>query len=137
MRQEKGRCMIFKDLAMGFVGLCGGVLVAAGLFAFIVIIGVVTRLISRTNTAKHVLTYENVIAAGATIGNVVYVFRVDLPMGIIGLILLGVFAGMFVGCLSASLAEMLKVMPAFEKRIDLIAVVHVHFLTTQSVEFSN
>lgn len=110
---------MFKGILLGFVGLCGGVLVAAGVFAFIVIIGAVTRLISRTNTAKYILGYEDIIAVGATTGNLMYVFNLGLPLGAIGLVVFGVFCGMFVGCLSASLAEMLKVMPAFEKRIHL------------------
>lgn len=111
--------MIFSWFVLGFIGLCSGVLVAAGLFAFVVIIGVVTRLVSRTNTAKYILAYEDIIVVGAFAGNILYVFDTHIPVGIIGVAVYGVFSGMFVGCLSASLAEMLKVMPAFEKRIHL------------------
>ncbi len=117
MQEEKGKYMIFKGLLVGFTGICGGLLVAAGVFAFIVIIGAVTRLIARTNTGKYAMLYENIIILGATSGNLIFIFNPVLPVKTIGLIIFGGFAGMFIGCLSASLAEMLKVMPAFEKRI--------------------
>ena len=110
---------MLKGVILGFIGLCGGALVAAGVFAFIVIIGAVTRLVSRTCTASYILGYEDIIVVGATTGNLMYVFNFYVPLGGVGLAVFGVFAGMFIGCLSASLAEMLKVMPAFEKRIHL------------------
>lgn len=119
MHRERVKCMIFREIIAGFMGLCGGVLVSAGLFAFIVIIGAVTRLISRTNTAGYIMFYENMIIWGAILGNAVYVFNIPIPFGVIGVGVFGVFCGMFIGCLSASLAEMVKVMPAFEKKIHL------------------
>lgn len=41
------------------VGLCGGLLVAGGLFAFLSLVGVVTRLAAGTTTAKYLMFYED------------------------------------------------------------------------------
>ena len=40
-------------------GLGGGILVAGGLFAFLVLIGVITRLAAGTKTAKFFMFYED------------------------------------------------------------------------------
>ena len=43
--------MWIKHLFLGFIGLASGVGVAAGTFAFIIVIGVVPRMIAKCNRA--------------------------------------------------------------------------------------
>ena len=51
------------------VGVSFGAAVAAGLFAFVTTVGVVTRLAAGTKTAKHVMLYETVAILGVTVAN--------------------------------------------------------------------
>jgi len=104
---------------LAIIGFAGGLVVAAGVFAFITLLGVLNRLASKTNTAKHILLYENMVILGGILGNTWYIYQWDIPLGIIGLILFGLFSGIFVGCQAMALAEVLDVIPIFAKRIKI------------------
>lgn len=104
---------------MFFAGVSAGAVIAAGLYAFLIVIGTVTRLVSRTETAKFIKLYEDIIIIGATCGNLIYVFEYSPPLNIIGLILFGGFSGVFVGCLASAIAETVETVPVFVKRIRL------------------
>ncbi len=47
--------MWIKHLFLGFIGLASGVGVAAGTFAFIIVIGVVPRMIAKCNRAENTI----------------------------------------------------------------------------------
>lgn len=112
--------MFLRELFLAVIGLSAGAMVAAGIFAFIVMIGIITRLASRTSTAAYTSVYENAIVIGGTLGNIWNVYGVKVPLGYFILILFGFFSGVFVGCLAMALAEVLKVIPIFVKRVGLI-----------------
>lgn len=111
--------MLIKSVILIIIGLASGLAVASGVFAFIVMIGVVTRLAARTRTSQHIPTYETAIVVGGTIGNFISIFQWNLPVGGIGLVVYGLFSGVFTGCLAMALAEVLKVMPIMAKRVKL------------------
>ena len=50
--------MWIKHLFLGFIGLASGVGVAAGTFAFIIVIGVVPRMIAKCNRAENTILYR-------------------------------------------------------------------------------
>lgn len=100
-------------------GLGGGILVAGGLFAFLALIGVVTRLAAGTKTAKFLMFYEDISLLGATVGNIAYLYHVGIPIGKLGFLLYGLGAGVFTGCLAAALAEVVKMMPVLSERMNL------------------
>lgn len=110
---------MFKNIFLSFIGLSTGALVAAGLFAFITKIGVVTRFAARTKTAKYVMVYEDMVVLGGTVGNLFSFFEWNIPGGNFIISLFGLFTGIFVGCLAISLAETLNVIPIFTRRIYL------------------
>lgn len=101
------------------VGLCGGLLVAGGLFAFFALTGVVTRLAAGTKTAKCSLFYEDMTLLGCTAGNLFFLYRYDLPFGTWFPGLLGLGAGIYSGCLAAALAELVNMMPVLSERVGL------------------
>lgn len=101
------------------VGLSFGVAVAAGLFAFITTVGVVTRLAAGTKTAKYLMLYETVAIIGVALANGADLFRWRIPCGDICRIVCGLFSGVFVGCLAAALAEVVNVFPVMTRRIKL------------------
>ncbi len=112
--------MIFgKSLLLAVIGITAGFVVAAGIFAFITLIGVLTRLAVRTNTADRILWYEDVAVLGASIGNIVLLFEINIPFGTVGLVIFGLFSGSFVGCLAVALEEVLQVFPVLAHRIKL------------------
>ncbi|MBO5353173.1 MAG: stage V sporulation protein AB [Lachnospiraceae bacterium] len=101
------------------IGLCGGLLVAGGMFAFLAMAGVVTRLAAGTKTAKFLLFYEDAALFGATVGNLWYIYQTGLPSGRLGLGLYGLGAGIFTGCLAAALAEVINMLPVLSERVSL------------------
>lgn len=112
--------MFLKNCFMGFIGLCSGGIVAAGVFAFLAIIGVFPRLIGKTKTNGHIFLYETMIILGGIIGNVLDLYEFPVLFG--GNVVLGIFGfcvGIFVGCLVMSLAETLKAVPVMNRRIHL------------------
>jgi len=116
---RENQLMLIKEILLVFIGITAGVVVAGGVFAFITMIGVLTRLAIRTNTANRILLYEDIVVLGAGIGNIVLLFEIGIPVGTIGLILYGLFSGSFVGCLAVSLAEVIQVFPILTHRIKL------------------
>lgn len=114
---------MIRYLFLGFIGLCAGGVIAAGVFAFLVMIGVFPRLIGKTSTKKYILLYETVIIAGGVLGNLADLYEPFLVVGEFwGQLLLGIFGtavGIFTGCLFMSLAETLKALPTVARRIRL------------------
>lgn len=112
--------MFLRLAFLGFVGLSAGGVVAAGVFAFLAIIGVFPRLIGNTDTGRHIMLYETVLILGGVWGNAVDLYQISVRLG--GGWLLAVFGGsfgIFVGCLVMSLAETLKALPVFNRRVRL------------------
>lgn len=111
---------IFRQAALVFVGISAGGVIAAGVFAFLAIIGVFPRLIGKTKTNRHIMLYETVIVAGGILGNISDIYEIPILWG--GNLFLGIFGlsvGIFVGCLVMSLAETLKALPTISRRIHL------------------
>ena len=109
----------FRQIFLLFLGVSGGGLVAAGVYAFITILGLVPRLAARTHTAAQVKRYENWIILGSAFGNLVNLFDMPLMGGYVLMALWGVCSGIFVGCLVMSLAETLDTVPTINRRIRL------------------
>ena len=89
--------MWIKHLFLGVIGLISGGAIAAGTFAFVMIIGVVPRLIGKAHKAAGTMWFENCIIAGAILGCVVSTFpEIPIPFGHMMLVLYGLSAGIFV-----------------------------------------
>jgi len=115
--------ILLKKALLAFFGLCAGGVIAAGVYAFLAIIGVFVRLMGKTGTRKHIMLYETVIILGGVLGNILDIYEFPIYMGaLIGpvfLIAAGLSVGIFVGCLVMSLAETLKALPVISRRIHL------------------
>lgn len=112
--------MFLKTAFLCFFGLCAGGVVAAGIFAFLAIIGVFPRLIGNTGTARHVFLYETFLILGGIWGNALDLYHAPVPFGGTWILAVcGLSFGVFVGCLVMSLAETLKALPVFNRRIRL------------------
>lgn len=112
--------MWIKHLFLGFIGLASGVGVAAGTFAFIIVIGVVPRMIAKCNRAESTILFENMIVLGGIFGTIMSVFTdISLPVGHWLLYVYGFCAGIFVGCIAVALAEILNTFPIIFRRFQI------------------
>lgn len=111
--------MWIKQGILIFIGLSSGFVIAGGLYSFIAMVGVLTRLATRTNTAKRVMLYEDMVTLGAAAGNWFSQSPFSIPFGPVILVAFGIFGGIFTGCLAIALAEVLNVIPTFTRRVKL------------------
>lgn len=112
--------MLAKHIFLGFCGLTAGMAVSAGTFAFLIVIGVIPRMIGKCNRAAETLHFENAVICGGIFGTLMSVFpSISLPLGSLLLCVYGLSAGIFVGCIAVALAEILNTFPIMFRRINL------------------
>lgn len=111
--------MLVKQILMALIGLSAGSIVAGGLFGFVVSLGIVSDFADRTGTANRIGLYEDAVAVGGILGNLVLLY--DIPLTAISPLMgvFGIFSGVFVGCWALALAEVLNVFPIFLRRINV------------------
>lgn len=111
--------MLVRQILMALIGLSAGSIVAGGLFGFVVSLGIVSDFADRTGTADRIGLYEDAVAVGGILGNLVLLY--EIPLTILSPLLgvFGVFSGIFVGCWALALAEVLNVFPIFLRRINV------------------
>ena len=122
-----------KQVLLGVAGLAGGFSVSGGVFTTLIAVGLIPRFAGKTHTAKHIFLYEEMVVCGTILGGLISVFfpfldvvgfagRILLLEGVypyVGtflLVIYGLFAGIFVGCLALAIAEMLDSIPIFTRR---------------------
>lgn len=112
--------MLVRHIFLGLCGLASGFTVASGTFAFLIIIGVIPRLVGKCNRAAEILHFENAVIGGGIFGTIMSLFpEISLPLGPLFLCVYGMAAGIFVGCLAVALAEILNIFPITFRRIGL------------------
>jgi len=127
--------MWIKRAFVGIMALDAGILVSGGVFSVLLAVGLIPRFAGKTQTAKKILLYENMVVLGTIAGCLISVFEpyvqigawikaqpgfvFDILEGLIWvlLVLYGVFAGIFVGSLAIAIAEMLDSIPIMTRRI--------------------
>ncbi len=130
--------MFLKNVFLLICGLSFGLLSSAGVFTVLASVGLIPRFAGKMHVAHKVFALEEAVVFGTILGCIVSVFQEYADVGswvlmhqILGeatetlwkwfsicfLILGGLFAGMFVGCLALSIAEMLDSIPIFSRRI--------------------
>lgn len=119
-----------KQIFLAVLGLSFGMGTAAGLFAFIIGLGVVSDFADRTHTGKYILWYEDCLMAGGVLGNLLWIYKVSIPYSKWFPAVFGLFSGIFVGCWSMALAEALNIFPIFIRRVKLESSVPYLILAT-------
>jgi stage V sporulation protein AB len=117
---------VWQNILLWIVGISSGLMVSAGVFTVLFVVGLIPRFAGRTYTAKYELFYEECLVFGSIAADILSVFPIkgslEALSGIILtglLILIGLFAGIFVGCLSIALSEVLDGIPIFARRLRL------------------
>ena len=108
------------QVLLALIGLGAGVGVAGGLFSFIIGLGVISDFADRTHTGDKVLLYEECVALGGILGNLMSVYQFPIPYGAFLVPIFGLVSGIFVGCWSMALAEILNIFPIFIRRVKLL-----------------
>lgn len=116
--------MFLKSLFLILVGLCSGTGIAAGTFAFLLVIRVIPRMIQKAKLEHKLIYIENIVFRGILFGTVLSLFswKKKWLFTILGrsiLTIFGLSAGIFVGCLAVALAEILDTFPIFFRRLHL------------------
>lgn len=109
-----------EQLLLGLIGVSSGFIVAGGVIALMVGLRIITRYAGLTHTGKHVRIYESVVLAGALFGNILTIYYVPAPFGVLGLSIMGLCYGIFVGSWVLALAEIVNIFPIFSRRIGLV-----------------
>ena len=124
--------MVWKIILLWIIGISSGIMVSAGVFTVLFVVGLVPRFAGRTDTARCELFYEECLIFGAVLADVLSVFPIRRSLGsgphillTVLLVMIGIFAGIFVGCLSIALAEVLDGIPIFARRVKQIGRAHV------------
>lgn len=113
------KLMWIKYVLLVLLGFGAGLIIAGAFIAFISTIGIFPRFAAQTHTIKHLKLYENFILLGSTLGNLISVYSIPVPLGIAGLAILGFFSGVFVGSLVSALAEVANTIPVFSRRASI------------------
>ena len=116
--------MFLKSVFMIVTGLASGLGVAAGTFAFLVVISIIPRMVQKAKLEHKIIYIENIIFRGIIFGTVLSLFtwKKKLLFTILGrsmLTIFGISAGIFVGCLAVALAEILDTFPIFFRRLHI------------------
>ena len=115
--------MLVKQIFLAMIGISAGLVVSSGLFSFIASLGVVSDLADRTHTGKYIRVYEDAVMLGGVVGNIIFFYQTRILGGEIFLGIMGLFAGIFVGCEIMALAEVLNVFPIFVRRTKIVKCV--------------
>lgn len=130
--------MIIRQILLGIIGVSSGLIVSAGVFTVLISVGLIPRFAGKMHVARKIFVLEEMVVFGTLFGGFFSVFsdwgmvgefvrRYNLlgngteglwkMIGTVFLLIFGVFAGIFVGCLALAIAEMLNTIPVFARRI--------------------
>ena len=108
------------QLLLGLIGISSGFVIAGGVITLIVGLGIITRYAGITHTGSRIMLYENSIILGGIFGNLLTVHLVSIPLGRVGLLIMGVCSGIFVGGWIMALAEIVDFFPVFTRRLGIV-----------------
>lgn len=110
---------MWSQILVGIIGLCGGFIVASGLAALIIGLGIIPRYAGITHTADRILLYEDCTMLGTFFGNLFLLYRWQVSFGIIGLAIVGIFFGLFLGSWIVALGEVVNIFAIMSRRVGL------------------
>ena len=107
------------NILLAIIGLSCGFAVSAGIFAFIMSLGIIERLAAFSRTVPYIKFYETVVLAGATAGNIFSIYNLNIRIGEAAAGILGLLGGVFTGIMAITLVEMLKSIPIMLRRANI------------------
>lgn len=98
------------------IGLSSGFAVSSGIFAFIMSLGIIERMADVTKTVPRIKIYETIVFLGAVFGNLLTVYKINIPFGEVFSSAFGLFSGIFTGMVAIALIEILESIPIMFRR---------------------
>ena len=115
---------ILREIILSVIAFLAGAGVSAGVFAFVLVIGVVPRIL-RCSWIENIILIEIVMICGVVAYNLGFANMPKVPVsnicGNIIIAIYGLCVGIFVGCIAVALAEILHTFPIIYKRMKLRA----------------
>lgn len=131
--------MFLKQVFLAVVGCSFGLFAAGGVFTVLIAVGLIPRFAGKMHVSRKVLVFEEAVIFGTLAGAFLSVFErygrigsfvienqlfgqkntenIWQVIGTVIIMLFGLFAGIFVGCLALAIAEMLDTIPIFARRV--------------------
>ncbi|OON93965.1 MAG: hypothetical protein ATN33_05015 [Epulopiscium sp. Nele67-Bin001] len=100
-------------------GLSSGMVISTGMASFITAMGIIPRLLTKSNIETHCVAATNAAILGTIFGNIIVLFHpyIPLPSFVIGIF--GLCIGIFTGCLAAAVTEIVNVFPVMGRRLHI------------------
>lgn len=130
--------MFLRQIFLGIVGMSFGMFAAGGVFTVLISVGLIPRFAGKMHVSRKVFLFEEAVVCGTLFGDFFSVFdryghigemvienqvfggSTEAAWRVLGmavLMIFGLFAGIFVGCLALAIAEMLDTIPIFSRRV--------------------
>lgn len=131
--------LFIKQIFLAMIGVSSGLIVSAGVFTVLISVGLIPRFAGKMHVARKIFVLEEMVVFGTLFGGFFSIFSdwgmigafvrghnlfgssategVCNLLGTLFLLIFGIFAGIFVGCLALAIAEMLNTIPIFARRI--------------------
>ena len=88
---------MWNQLLLIMIGFSAGIIIAGGEVGLLIGLSIIPRYAGITHTGKHILLYEDSILLGTVLGNLFFLWKWQIPGGLLFLILYGLFSGLFLG----------------------------------------
>lgn len=107
------------QVRLAIFGVMAGIVIASGVVAFMISLGLIPRYAGITRTAERVRLYEECAMWGAFLGNLFYLYEGEVLLGNWGLLIYGTFSGIFLGSWIIALGEIVDIFSIMVRRIGL------------------
>lgn len=111
--------MIVIILLEMMIGFAGGIVIGTGFIAFIMVLGIIPRLVHMSNTYHLLKVYSAIVIVSTQLGTYLTFGNGNIQLPSIFLSLWGILHGIFIGMIIAALTEVLNVFPILSKRIGM------------------
>ncbi|WP_430785456.1 stage V sporulation protein AB [Virgibacillus flavescens] len=111
--------MLLINLLEIMIGFASGLAVGSGFIAFLMVLGIIPRLIQLSHSMKLIHVYVPCVIAGSLFGVYLSFTPTTWEQPLLILSMWGLFHGIFIGMLAAALTEVLNVFPILSKRIGM------------------
>ena len=106
-------------LFLKIFGLSAGIMVGAGVVALLILVGIIPRMAQITKTKSFISYYEKILVIGTLLGSLISIQNISISIGRIGVLILGLSYGIYIGFLSSGLAEILDYIPIVSRRLKI------------------
>ncbi|MFV0519162.1 MAG: stage V sporulation protein AB [Lachnospirales bacterium] len=97
-----------------------GITISSAIFAFLTVIGLIPRLISKTKTTKYIVYYENIIILSGLFWSLTYALNITYNLHFVIFFYLVFTLGIFTGSLAVCLTEVIDIIPIIARKFNMV-----------------